>query len=407
MKMKLPLAFETLVALAGLTALAGSGCGGSAAGHRPDAADVPAPLAGMSGGGGGGAGGSGGETDGGAGTPGSGGTGTGGLASGGGPGGGIDGGAGMPGSGGMGTGGLAFGGGIDGGTGGAGGATSDGATGIDASTKADMAASDAFWSTVVRLCTGKTLPTARNVCRTVADCGPTGPVVCSVGYYDWGPSGCPLPPGSQPCPAECAADKDCTARTGGTCVAYTRACPRCDGHVCQYPPPPCTSSPNSCATGQRCRTDGTCEVIPCTDGNACGAGYRCNTASATANQQGCEPIPCDEGNPCAADRRCKPGALAADAFGCEPTPCDAGYACPADNRCNVGSARADSHGCEYVPCGEGYACPENTRCTITTPAALDHGCTTLPCKSDGDCDCGYCVNGVCAADPGTCQFPPV
>ena len=115
------------------------------------------------------------------------------------------------------------------------------------------------------------------------------------------------------------------------------------------------------------------EVIPCTDGNACAPGYRCNAVSARADRQGCEPIPCDEGTTCPADRRCNPGSSGADTFGCELVPCDAGYTCPADNRCSVGSPRADGHGCE-VPCGDGYACPENTRCTIAAPAVRDHGC---------------------------------
>ena len=279
------------------------------------------------------------------------------------------------------------------------------------STKADAGPGDAgvgdvFWSGVVRFCTGKGPPTAYNVCRTVADCGPYGPIVCSVGYYNWGPTYCPLSPNSQPCPAECTADKDCTARTGGTCIVYTRSCPRCDGHTCQYPPPPCTSSPNSCGTGQRCRTDGACEVIPCAEGNACGTGYRCNAASAKADKQGCEPIPCNEGSVCSSSSQCNPGSSRADAFGCELIQCNAGYSCPADTRCNVGSSRADMYGCEYVPCTDGYACPENKRCTVAASAAYDHGCTTMSCKSDGDCDCGYCVNGVCSADPGTCQTPP-
>jgi hypothetical protein len=43
---------------------------------------------------------------------------------------------------------------------------------------------------------------------------------------------------------------------------------------------------------------------------------------------------------------------------------------------------------------------------VTTPAANDHGCTTQTCQSDGDCDCGYCVGGICSAVPGTCQYPP-
>ena len=198
--------------------------------------------------------------------------------------------------------------------------------------------------------------------------------------------GCRAAPSSQPCPAECTADKDCTAKTGGTCLAYARSCPRCDGHTCQYPPPPCTSSPNSCGTGQRCKTDGACEVVPCTEGNACGTDYRCNAALVKEGNQGCEPTPCNEGYTCSSGLRC--------------------YSCPADTRCSVGSSRADRYGCEYVPCSDGYACPENSRCAVTAPAAYDHGCATMFCKSDGDCDCGYCVNGGCSADPGTCQTPP-
>jgi hypothetical protein len=278
--------------------------------------------------------------------------------------------------------------------------------GKEAGQPAEAGAGDVFWSSVVRFCAGTGPLTGNRYCRTVKDCGPTGPIVCSLGYYDWGPSACPIPPSMQPCPAECTADKDCTARAGGKCNVFTRACPRCDGHTCSYPPPPCTSSPNSCGTGQRCRTDGTCEPIPCTEGNACPTGFRCNPSSAKAGQQGCEPTPCTEGYTCGADLRCNPAASRADLNGCEAIPCNAGHTCPAETRCNVGSSRADIYGCEYVPCSEGYACPENYRCTVSAPAALSHGCTGLSCSSDGDCDCGYCVNGVCSADPGTCQTPP-
>ena len=122
------------------------------------------------------------------------------------------------------------------------------------------------------------------------------------------------------------------------------SCPRCDGHACQYPPPPCTASPDSCGTGKRCRTDGTCEVIPCTDGNACFGGYRCNPALVTADNMGCEPIPCDQGNTCPSGRQCNPGSSRVDGFGCELIRCDAGYACPAGTRCNIGSAQADDWG---------------------------------------------------------------
>jgi hypothetical protein len=277
----------------------------------------------------------------------------------------------------------------------------------DAQDKAEGGPEDAFSSSVVRFCAGMGPPTGYNICRTTKDCGPIGPIVCSVGHYDWGPQACPIPPSMQPCPAECTADKDCTARTGGKCSVFTRTCPSCAGHTCNYPPPPCTSSPDNCGTGRRCRTDGTCEVISCNEGNACSAGYRCNAASAKADLQGCEPVPCDAGHTCPQDTRCNLGSSRADAFGCEYLPCNDGHTCPQDTRCNLGSSRADAFGCEYLPCNDGYTCPENTRCTVAAPAALSHGCTAMPCTSDGDCNCGYCVNGACYANPGTCQTPPV
>ncbi len=265
---------------------------------------------------------------------------------------------------------------------------------------------DSFSSGIVRFCAGKSAPVGTNLCRRTADCGPTGPVVCSVGPYDWGPAACPLPPSSQPCPSECTTDTDCTDRPGGRCSPFTRTCPRCDGRVCNYPIPRCTTSPDSCGSGQRCGADGACGPIPCSDGNACATGYRCNVGGANADRQGCEPIPCDQGTSCAAGLRCSPGGAGADAFGCVPILCSEGYACPAGSRCNVGDARADRRGCEVIPCGDAFVCPENMRCSEAAPAPGSHGCTTTSCTTDGDCDCGYCVGGKCSADPGTCQFAP-
>jgi hypothetical protein len=277
------------------------------------------------------------------------------------------------------------------------------ATGMDSRATTDARAGDAFGSGV-RLCSGQAAVVGPGYCRTQADCGPIGPSVCSIGLYDWGPQGCPLPPGSQPCPNECTTDSECAARAGGKCDPYTRTCPRCNGHVCRYPPPPCT--PSSCSTGDRCRSDGACEPIPCNEGGSCGTSYRCSPTAAKADNRGCEPVPCDSGHACPSGTRCNPGSARADLFGCELTPCDGGYACPAGARCNVGSSRADQHGCEYTPCSDGFMCLENTRCTVSAPAAYDHGCTTMTCTSDADCDCGYCVKGACSAVPGTCQFPP-
>jgi len=278
--------------------------------------------------------------------------------------------------------------------------------GKDGRTIADSGSADAFGNGVI-LCAGQSPVVGFGYCRNRTDCGPIGPVVCSLGHYDWGPAACPLPPGSQPCPNDCATDEDCAAQPGGKCVPFDRVCPKCNGHRCTYAPPPCTSSPNSCGAEQRCRVDGACEPVPCSAGGSCGLSYRCAPTSATANYLGCEPIPCDGGYACPAGTRCHVSAAQADSFGCELTPCDQGYACPAETRCAVGSPRADSHGCEYTRCNEGFACQENSRCTVAEPPAYDHGCTAMPCKSDADCDCGYCVGGICSAAPATCQYPPV
>lgn len=266
-------------------------------------------------------------------------------------------------------------------------------------------ARDGIATDAARYCTGHVPTPFNNTCRKLADCVGS-PVVCSVGYYNWGPAACPIPPNMQPCPMECSADKDCAARAGGSCVPYARDCPQCNGRVCQYPPPPCTMTPDSCAAGTRCRTDGSCEPIPCTDGFACGDGNRCNPTSAHASMNGCEFVPCDQGYTCLGDTRCNVTSKNADGHGCEPTPCDQGYTCGADMRCNVGSAPAYTHGCEPTPCGQGYVCPENTRCTGVSTDVSSHGCMMATCASDGDCDCGFCMGGYCSADLGTCQHPP-
>ncbi len=35
----------------------------------------------------------------------------------------------------------------------------------------------------------------------------------------------------------------------------------------------------------------------------------------------------------------------------------------------------------------------------------DGSCARVACSTSDDCDCGYCVNGACYAEPGTCQMP--
>lgn len=203
----------------------------------------------------------------------------------------------------------------------------------------------------VRACRGIVPGTTYNRCHTSDDCR-SGPQVCLAPGQTWGPGACPIPPNFM-CHAipACTSDKDCTDSPGGTCVGYVvQVCPRCDSMKCQYPPPPpplCTKSPDSCGTGNRCRTDGACEPLPCSEG----------------------------------------------------------YSCASGSRCSVGSARADGHGCELIPCNSGFTCDENTRCTAPTDPG-SHGCTTIECNTDGDCDCGFCVWGSCYSTLGTCSTPP-
>jgi len=192
------------------------------------------------------------------------------------------------------------------------------------------------------------IPSA-GACHYVDDCGPTGPVKCCTGGPCWPESACPFPPTmctTSSMALQCAKDQDCDA--GGTCVTTVSGCPQCPHSTCQYPPPPCTQSPDSCAPTGRCQPDaGTCGPLLCTEGWSCTAAYRCA----------------------------------------------------------LGSAQADAHGCEPVPCDAVWTCAVNTRCTPPGDTT-NHGCAPLACTSDGDCDCGYCVNGTCGSNLGSCSFAP-
>lgn len=203
----------------------------------------------------------------------------------------------------------------------------------------------------VRACKTTTATTGSKSCRVADECGPIGPYKCCVGEPCWPASACPLPPTS--CPSmssrfQCMTSNDCDA--GGTCTSTTMGCPRCEYRSCQYPPPPppvCTQAPDSCGADARCQADGTCAALSCADG----------------------------------------------------------YACTAGSRCHPAGARSDAHQCELIPCDDGWTCDENTRCTAPTDPR-SHGCTTASCTKDGDCDCGYCVNGSCASNLGFCSYPP-
>jgi hypothetical protein len=200
----------------------------------------------------------------------------------------------------------------------------------------------------VRVCAVAGATAAGKTCRTADECAPPGPNKCCTGEPCWPDSACPFPPSmcpSQSSRFQCVTTSDCAP--GGTCVSVVSGCPQCESRSCKYPPPPCTQTPDSCGPEARCQPDGTCGPLSCADG----------------------------------------------------------YACAAGARCRPGSARADAHQCELIPCDDGWTCEQNTRCKAPTTAG-SHGCTALACTKDEACDCGYCVNGACAASLGWCSYPP-
>ncbi len=197
----------------------------------------------------------------------------------------------------------------------------------------------------VRACKDTSASQPPWACRDVVECGPVGPVKCCTTGACWPASACPIPPTNCPTEFPCTTNADCGEN--GTCERSVMGCPQCEERKCVYPPPACTQSPDNCGDTARCQADGRCA----------------------------------------------------------PLLCDDGYTCLAGTRCAKGSARANEHGCEPIPCDDGWTCTENTRCTSPVDP-WSHGCTALACQADTECDCGYCVNGVCQSNLGMCSHPP-
>lgn len=204
-----------------------------------------------------------------------------------------------------------------------------------------------------QVCTGGTggnVPPPSGACRAASDCTNMPGARCCTSSPCWPASACPIPPTM--CGTlgsgrtwECNVDTDC--KTSGKCVKSVEGCPQCEYRGCQYPPPPCTQSPDSCLPTGVCQSTGSCTPRLCTDG----------------------------------------------------------YVCPSGTRCLVGGPAANANGCQPIPCDQSWTCAENTRCTA--PAnPVDHGCTALTCKNDCDCDSGACVEGLCRQAFGSCSAPP-
>ncbi len=160
-------------------------------------------------------------------------------------------------------------------------------------------------------------------CLSHADCEPE--FACRAPGYVEGPQ-CGIP-----CEVlrDCESDEECTeADDGPTCVEYLGGCcwqgdplsSRCGVR------PACTSE--SCGEGHRCRDDGLCEVIPCTDEAwDCGPHSRC----------------ADAGDPPEAEID-----LGADLHGCVRDTCSTGADCEAGGFCVYGACHATPGSCREV-----------------------------------------------------------
>ena len=174
-------------------------------------------------------------------------------------------------------------------------------------------------------------------------------------------------PGVQPLSGQqCRTASDCPS--GRVCVSSTLRCCNMPSTACEAA---CTAT--SCGSTERCNAAGHCETFPCA------AGFKCPAATV-----------------------CSTGATGADANGCAPQPCTAGYACADGFQCAAGTAGADAHGCAPQPCSQ-TGCPINFVCQ---PTATSGGCTTKTCSVDGDCDCGFCIQGYCANRLNACALTP-
>jgi hypothetical protein len=148
-------------------------------------------------------------------------------------------------------------------------------------------------------------------------------------------------------------------------------------------PPSCEKS--GCPDGQRCRNDGVCESIPCTEGWTCGPGLRC--------------------------LRANEGVLWRDVHFCVPLLCNEGWACPPDWICDVrfrgtiaGVPLTDFHACRQQHCGEGAPCVAGTACVKNLALSGEFfSCRSPSCNQDSDCTCGTCLLNTCYPGPASCQ----
>jgi len=218
------------------------------------------------------------------------------------------------------------------------------------------------------------------------------------------------------CPTSCAdleaSDDDpsgqrCEADLGTCTVAIDECCAgsfRCEGgFVTQVGTTLCDTD---CAGSSVCPgwTPPPPGAVPCTNDGDCDpdVGDYCLPPGEDA---ACPVCRVDEST-CVNDADCPDGSHCAEydpgcplCDGTLPTTCFedcVAGGCPDGQECSEGGA------CVPLRCDTGaIACPENFRCT----GFSGDGCLRLGCESDGDCDCGSCIDSRCYEGPGTCELP--
>jgi hypothetical protein len=247
----------------------------------------------------------------------------------------------------------------------------DGGGGADGGTTTNTALN-------ARMCPDYQMIPGAKLCRTQTDCT-TPDTFCRSPSYVFPVPGGGCFGGAAPPPAECRTDLDC--QPGYRCTGQR---PGCADYYSRCQPGPCTPAA-PCSTGQRCRSDGRCEFLSCTDGSwTCPAHLKCSA---------------------------DPMAPGRDPLGCVARPCTEGYACFPDQVCEVGGRGSDAWGCRAKNCSEGVPCPGWQQCQpVPWNGSTTSACVARPCKSDRDCPCGMCLGDQCEAGPGACMgfpsFPP-
>jgi hypothetical protein len=228
---------------------------------------------------------------------------------------------------------------------------------------------------------------------------------------------------------ECTTDEDCTfAEQCCSCCACLEPMPkgRARAETCvvsQDPavetepsPPVCVTCPggNVC---QGCRHEHTLSCSPTPGGfRRCQWGPELAMNKCTAERDcygmGAFGVSCYSpdfncGGPPPPPGECGVDADCADAGAngicsltgyCDTPVCIPG--CTSDADCSPAEACTPAHHCEPKPCTEREECGPNFEC------GPEGECVRADCASTTACE-GYCVNGFCYDEPGSCMTPPV